>query len=137
MNVSYKIDSSGGNNVRIMTIHASKGLEFPICFFPMLYEDFNKEDSKRSFGYDKKYGIYIPFSDSGNKNTILKTLVSYDINKKDISEKVRLLYVAHMYNIYLIYILPLYPKFYNHTKLASTFLNLSLAVNSRKKTRIR
>ena len=92
--LSYKLQSSNKDSVKIMTIHKSKGLEFPICIFPMLLNTFNKEEIKQTVGFSKKYGIYIPFADEGRSNTIVKTLVNKETLDEDISEKVRLLYVA-------------------------------------------
>lgn len=92
--LKYKLPNSSGNSVHIMTIHKSKGLEYPICFFPMLGSAFNKADLKQNFGLSLRYGIYIPFASEGSSNTIVKPLVSEEIRKSDISEKVRLFYVA-------------------------------------------
>lgn len=92
--LKYKVSSGSSNSVRIMTIHKSKGLEFPYCFFPMLASNFNKADLKQTTGLSKKYGVFIPYSDEGNSDTIIKTLVTEEMRKSDISEKVRLLYVA-------------------------------------------
>lgn len=94
MKMSYKLSSTNSSSVRIMTIHKSKGLEFPYCFFPMLTNRFNTVDAKAQIGYHPNYGIYVPFSDEGKSRTIISRLIENDITKSDISEKVRLLYVA-------------------------------------------
>lgn len=90
----YKLASNSGDSVRIMTIHKSKGLEFPYCIFPLLSSSFNQQDIIATTGFDSNYGIYIPFADEGKSNTIVRTLVGRTIRLQDISEKVRLLYVA-------------------------------------------
>lgn len=92
--LDYKSKDSSSDSVHIMTIHNSKGLEYPYCIFPMLGDNFNKADQKETSGFSSKYGIYIPFSDEANSNTIIKTLVEEDIKRADISEKIRLFYVA-------------------------------------------
>ena len=92
--VKYKIPSNTKGSVKIMTIHKSKGLEFAYCFFPLLASHFNMSDSEASSGFDSKYGVYIPFAEEVKSNTIVKTLVANDTINADISEKVRLLYVA-------------------------------------------
>lgn len=92
--LKYKLKGDSSKSVRIMTIHKSKGLEFPVCYFPLLSTGFNKSEIRSEIGYDKEYGIYIPFVEDGKSDTIIKKLVGNSILKKDISEKVRLLYVA-------------------------------------------
>ncbi len=94
ISLKYKLAKETSNSVHIMTIHKSKGLEFAYCFFPLLVSNFNQSDLKESFGLSNKYGIFIPYSDDSNSDTILKTLVKEEIRQADISEKVRLLYVA-------------------------------------------
>ncbi len=92
--LSYKLQSNMQDSVKIMTIHKSKGLEFPYCIFPLLSSSFNKEEARASTGFHMNYGIYLPFADEGKSNTIIKTLIEDKIIKADISERVRLLYVA-------------------------------------------
>ncbi|MBO5711768.1 MAG: hypothetical protein J6R47_02920, partial [Acholeplasmatales bacterium] len=94
LNLKYKLKSDSSKSVRIMTIHKSKGLEFPVCYLPLLSSNFNKEEQKSSVGYDKEYGFYIPFAEDGKSDTIVKTIVSNKVAKADVSEKIRLLYVA-------------------------------------------
>ncbi|MEG2010579.1 MAG: UvrD-helicase domain-containing protein [Bacilli bacterium] len=90
---SPQIDTSS-NSVSIMTIHKSKGLEYPICYFPNLYKDFNKADLNSKFLYDSKYGFVLPVYNEGIKETIIKKLVKNNYLKEDIAEKLRALYVA-------------------------------------------
>lgn len=92
--LKYKMAEDSKNCVHMMTIHKSKGLEFPYCIFPMLGSKFNQADMKENFGLSTSYGLYIPFSDEANSNTIIKSLVEDEIRKADLSEKVRLFYVA-------------------------------------------
>lgn len=92
--LKYRFSEESKNCVHLMTIHKSKGLEFPYCFFPMLGSKFNQSDLKDNFGLSTKYGVYIPFSDESNSNTIIKSLVEEEIRKADLSEKIRLFYVA-------------------------------------------
>lgn len=94
VSLSYKLPQSSTNSVHIMTIHKSKGLEFPYCFFPMLDGGFNKSEMRETFGISNKYGVYIPYFDEVNSNTIIKTLVQENLEQEDLSEKIRLFYVA-------------------------------------------
>lgn len=81
-------------SVKIMTIHASKGLEFPICYYSGLFKKFNISDLKNKFYYSQKYGLITPYYNNGPKTTILKTLLKKDYIKEEISERLRLFYVA-------------------------------------------
>ena len=89
---SLKEDSS--NSCKIMTIHKSKGLEFPICYFAGFSSKFNLSELKEKIIYDNKYGLILPVVNGYYKDTILKTLLKINTKKEEISEKIRLLYVA-------------------------------------------
>ena len=83
------------NTVKMMSIHASKGLEFPICFFPELYKKFNLAQTKDLFIYSKTYQLILPYSDTQViKPNICKALENDHYITEEISEKIRLLYVA-------------------------------------------
>ncbi len=84
----------GSNGVKIMNIHKSKGLEFPICYFAGFSDEFNTSDIRERFIYDETYGLILPFFKEGIDNTILKDLYKDKYLKNDISERIRLLYVA-------------------------------------------
>ena len=94
LDMKYKIAGDFGNNVKIMTIHNSKGLEYHICYFANLYKEFNIKDLNERFLYNTKYGIVTPYFDNGIMDTIVKKLVKEDYLKEEISEKIRLFYVA-------------------------------------------
>ena len=89
--VPMKDDKDG---VKIMTIHKSKGLEFPVCYFTELTNRFNMQDINSRFLYDNKYGIVTPLFDNGIRTTIFKDLVKESYVKENISERIRLFYVA-------------------------------------------
>ena len=90
---SNKKDMSS-NSVNIMTIHKSKGLEYPICYFPHFYKAFNKSDLNDRFLFDQDLGIINPVFNDGLEPTIYKELMSYKYINEDISERLRVLYVA-------------------------------------------
>ena len=83
---------SDSDSVKILTIHGSKGLEYPICYFADLNHEFNRRDLKNKIIVDNKYGIIIPNDD--NESSLIKELYKNVYNKEDISERLRLFYVA-------------------------------------------
>ncbi|MBQ7136695.1 MAG: UvrD-helicase domain-containing protein [Bacilli bacterium] len=95
-NYDIKVSMSDNNSdsVKIMTIHKSKGLEYHICYYSGLYAKFNIGDLKEKFLFDNKYGIISPYFSEGISNTIYKHLLKNDYIKEEISEKIRLFYVA-------------------------------------------
>ena len=92
--MQYQVNNDLGDAVKIMTIHKSKGLEYNICYFANLYKSFNIKELNEKFLYSNKYGIITPYFDEGIGNTIYKTLIKEDYIKEEISEKIRLFYVA-------------------------------------------
>ncbi|WP_379970032.1 helicase-exonuclease AddAB subunit AddA [Ectobacillus sp. sgz5001026] len=83
--------------VRIMTIHKSKGLEFPIVFVAGLNRQFNVQDLNRRYLLHKDLGFGSPFIDP-KKRIQYKTLPQLAIKRKMkldlIAEEMRVLYVA-------------------------------------------
>ena len=93
--IDFKSIDVSKESVSIMTIHASKGLEFNICYYPELYRDFSKNEVQKQFMYSRKYGIIIPYiKDYIVDSTIYSKLVKDEYEKEEISERLRLLYVA-------------------------------------------
>ena len=82
------------NSVKIMTIHGSKGLEFPICYFASLHSKFNIRELNEKFMFYDKYGIICPYFKEGIGKTFVKDLVRNDYLIEEVSEKIRLFYVA-------------------------------------------
>ena len=92
--IKFSSKSEDSNSVKIMTIHKSKGLEYSICYYAGLYNHFNIQETKDRFMFDNKYGIITPYFDEGIGETIYKYLIKENLIKEEISEKIRLLYVA-------------------------------------------
>lgn len=94
LKIKYPVPSESTNSVKIMTIHKSKGLEYPICYFAGLYKTFNISDLKDRFLYDSKYGFVAPLKNEGLYTCFIKELIKANYIKEEISEKLRLFYVA-------------------------------------------
>ncbi len=92
--IKYKVNTKDNISVKIMNIHKSKGLEFPICYYSGLYKSFNIKDITEKFRYDTKYGITTPYYKEAQGDLFTKYLVKNEYIKEEISEKIRLLYVA-------------------------------------------
>lgn len=85
------------NVVKMMTIHSSKGLEFPFVIYSGLTREFNKKDLREQVILNQKYGLGIDYYDI-DKNMAYPSLssVAYKAitEKEMISEEMRLIYVA-------------------------------------------
>jgi len=89
-----EISENVDNSVKIMTIHKSKGLEYHICYFAGFSYGFNISDLNDRFIFTEKYGIICPYFKEGIGETIYKHMLRCDYIKDEISEKIRLFYVA-------------------------------------------
>ena len=92
--LKFNINDDISNSVRIMTIHKSKGLEFPICYYASLSSKFNIRELSEKIILDNKYGFILPKVNHYYKDTILKTLLKEQFKKEEIGERLRLFYVA-------------------------------------------
>lgn len=92
--LKFNVNCGSSNSCKIMTIHKSKGLEFPICYFAGFSSRFNTSELKEKIIYDNKYGLILPVVNDSYKETILKQLLKINTRREEISEKIRLLYVA-------------------------------------------
>ena len=95
---SAKIIGENDDVVRIMSIHKSKGLEFPVVFLANTNKQFNKQDIRKSkVLLHQKYGIgvqYIDYEMQIRYDTLAKQMVKSKIEVENISEEMRVLYVA-------------------------------------------
>ena len=91
------IFDENADTVRVMTIHKSKGLEFPICIVSGIDSVFNFNDSHDDFVIDVDEGIAACCIDSEKrtrKDTILRNYIGKKYIRDCIGEETRLLYVA-------------------------------------------
>ena len=95
LNIPISLNKDNSNSVKIMTIHNSKGLEFPICYYSGFGNKFNIRDLNDKFYFDTSYGFIIPYMNNNYlKNTFVKYLLELKYYNEEVSEKIRLLYVA-------------------------------------------
>ncbi len=92
--IKYTTFSSNSDSVKILTIHKSKGLEYPVCYFADLDHEFNTSELKDKFICDKNYGLIVPSNMEEVTSSVVKELYKKDFIKEEISEKTRLFYVA-------------------------------------------
>ena len=91
------IFDENSDTVRIMSIHKSKGLEFPICILGAADEAFNESDLKEAFVTDIDEGIGVSHIDPYKRTKHHTLKKRYIINKsrnEAIGEEMRILYVA-------------------------------------------
>jgi len=83
--------------VRIMTIHSSKGLEFPVVFVAGLARNFNTMDLKKFYMLDKEFGFAAKYINP-EKRISLPSLPQLAFKRKKkmemLAEEMRVLYVA-------------------------------------------
>lgn len=94
IDIEYKEANDDKASVKLMSIHASKGLQFPVVYMMGLYKGFNFTENKAPFNYSKDYGILTYAYHNGFYRTFLEKLYFREGMKENISEQIRLLYVA-------------------------------------------
>ncbi len=94
---SAKILGENENVVRIMSIHKSKGLEFPIVFVAGCGKQFNLMDTTRSILFHQDLGLgpdYVDYDRRITYSTLAKQALRSKITLETLSEEMRILYVA-------------------------------------------
>lgn len=85
------------NAVSVMSVHKSKGLEFPVVLLCGLFREFNKEDLKTPVQFHSRLGAGCAVYDRPTHtrfNSIAKAAISRQTKADNISEELRILYVA-------------------------------------------
>ncbi len=91
------VSGSSAGCVTLMSIHKSKGLEFPVVFLCGLSHGFNASDQRDQVLCDKDLGLGLAVADNENRvryAAISKQAIAASIRKESISEELRILYVA-------------------------------------------
>ena len=94
---SAKIIGENDDVVRIMSIHKSKGLEFPVVFLSSTGKKFNLRDLNTPILLHQDIGFGPQYIDSEKKieySTLAKEAIRIAAKKETISEEMRVLYVA-------------------------------------------
>ena len=89
--------TSASGAVTIMSIHKSKGLEFPVVFLCGLSREFNRESLRAQILCDKKLGLGLSVADTVNRvryPTVAKRAIAAKMASESLSEEMRVLYVA-------------------------------------------
>ena len=85
------------DTVRIMSIHKSKGLEFPVVFTAGMGKQFNTQDTKGSIVLHPEWGVGLDCIDLEKRTkspTFLKKIIQEETALENLAEELRVLYVA-------------------------------------------
>ena len=83
--------------VTLMTIHKSKGLEFPVVFVPEIHKTFHLSDASRTMVVHPDYGFglkYLNRKEHRKADTLLRRVLAEELTQESIAEEMRVLYVA-------------------------------------------
>ncbi|MCM1091571.1 MAG: UvrD-helicase domain-containing protein [Butyrivibrio sp.] len=83
--------------VRIMSIHKSKGLEFPVTFVAGLSKRFNMQDYNRAMIMDMDMGLGVTYVNPRRRirnRTLRQNVIAKKLREENLAEELRVLYVA-------------------------------------------
>ena len=89
--------AAGSGAVTIMSIHKSKGLEFPVVFLCGLSREFNRENLRAQILCDKELGLSLSVADHMTRvrySSLAKRAIAAKMSAESLSEEMRVLYVA-------------------------------------------
>ncbi len=89
--------AAGSGAVTIMSIHKSKGLEFPVVFLCGLSREFNRESLRAQILCDKELGLGLSVADHETRvrySSVAKRAIAAKMQAESLSEELRVLYVA-------------------------------------------
>ncbi len=100
---------SSEDTVKVMTVHSSKGLEFPVVILSNLEKRFNKDDDYKEIMCDRSLGYAVKhFEDVARvkTETLLRACLRENLKAERIKEEMRLFYVATtraMYSLHMVF----------------------------------
>ena len=92
-----KLQDDSPDHIRVMTIHKSKGLEFPVVFVADMGKAFNDMDARAQVIFHQKYGIGMDWMDVEKRvsyRTLSKMALADAVRMESLEEEIRVLYVA-------------------------------------------
>ena len=136
--IQEKSDTGMDDSVKIITVHSSKGLEYPIVFFAESHRALQNRDTKNTVAYSEGYGMayYLRTEES----TVLaqnpvKHIIQEKMKEKFFEEELRVLYVAltrARERLYIVGDLPRANTFEGYVEKARMKGNLLTAYSVRK-----
>lgn len=96
-NRDFSLSSDSVDSVKIMSIHKSKGLQFPICILANTTNRFNEQDIKDSVILSEQCGFSLVYYDQDGKlrnSCVLRNLMKFEEKRNLLAEELRLFYVA-------------------------------------------
>jgi len=94
---SAKLLDDSPDHIRVMTIHKSKGLEFPVVFVSDMGKGFNEMDARAQVIFHQKWGIGMDCVDTEKRvsyRTLSKMALAEAVRMESLAEEIRILYVA-------------------------------------------
>ncbi len=92
-----QVQNASGGSVTIMSIHKSKGLEFPVVFLSNLSYKFSNKSFEDKIYCDQELGLGMPVAETSRRvfyPSIAKRAIAVKMRSERTSEEMRLLYVA-------------------------------------------
>lgn len=94
---SAKLPTESEDRIHVMTIHKSKGLEFPVVFVSDMGKNFNEMDARSAVIFHQKWGCGMDYTDIEKRvvyRTLAKRALAEAIRDENLAEEIRVLYVA-------------------------------------------